>query len=318
MFSLVSWAMAALRYSLAIYLVLRAIFGPVLWPLCVIEPMLIWICLPSFALLAVALLRKRRAAALAHALISTTWLALFGHLLLPPTTPPAARGPTLQLVSFNVGAGVASFAEIVQLMRSESADVVVLQELTSDQEHAFANDLLELYPYRDLHGLGIDGLGLFSKFPILESELFRLRSRRPYQRALLDVRGERTTIFNVHPGLFRLLYAPWSPNSEDFARLASSVRKLSPAMIVGDLNATENMDLCVLLRAAGLHDAFRAAGDGFGLTFPVQGKYRDLPIPPVIRIDYVWHSDAYFCREARVLADAGSDHLPLRVVLERR
>ena len=232
--------------------------------------------------------------------------------------PEAARGPTLQLVSFNVGAGVASFAEIVALMRSENADVVALQELTSDQEHAFANELLALYPYRDLHGLGIEGLGLFSKFPILESELFRLRSRRPYQRALLDVHGERTTIFNVHPGLLRLLCAPWSPDSEDFAQLASSVKQRSPAMLIGDLNATENMDLCVLLKAAGLHDAFRAAGDGFGFTFPVLGKYRGLPIPPAVRIDYVWHSDAYFCREARVLAAAGSDHLPICVVLERR
>jgi endonuclease/exonuclease/phosphatase (EEP) superfamily protein YafD len=124
-------------------------------------------------------------------------------------------------------------------------------------------------------------------------------------------------VFHVHPGLLRLLLGPWSPNAAEFERLAGAARQLSPALIAGDLNATENMDLCLILERAGLRDAFRAAGRGLGATFPVPGRYRGLPLPAFVRIDFVWHTDAYTCREARVLPGAGSDHYPLRVTLER-
>jgi len=304
--------------SFAIYLILRAIFGPVLWPFSVIEPLLLWLCMPSFALLLIALVRRRWTAAAAHAVIAGAWISIFGHFLIPPPEAPPRSGQALEVLSFNVGAGVASYEQIVKLLRVEAADVVLIQELTADQEHAFGHDLLELYPHRDLHGLGIDGMGIFSKYPILDAGLLQLDSRRAYQRAVIDIRGERTTLFNVHPGLSRLLFGPSSRNPRDFQSMALEARSAGAAIIAGDFNATENMDLCQLLEVAGLRDAFRGAGRGFGLTFPVFKKYRGLPIPPFVRIDYVWHTEAYVCREARVLEDAGSDHLPLSVVLERR
>jgi endonuclease/exonuclease/phosphatase (EEP) superfamily protein YafD len=317
MFRAISLCAVGARFSLALYLLLRACFGPTLWPLCIVEPLLFWACLPSFAFLLVALVFRRRVAAFAHAVIVAAWLSLFGHVLVPPSEPTPARGPTLVLLSFNVGAGLATYGEIVKLLRDENADVVLIQELTGDQERALANDLLDLYPHRDLHGLGIDGLGVLSKFPLVERELFRLSSPRPYQRVVLDVRGERMTIFHVHPGLFRLLCGPWSSDAGDFERLAGAAQGLSPALIAGDLNATENMDPCVILERAGLRDAFREAGRGLGLTFPVPGRYRGLPLPPFVRIDFVWHTEAFRCRDARVLPAAGSDHFPLRVTLER-
>ncbi|MEO6709261.1 MAG: endonuclease/exonuclease/phosphatase family protein [Planctomycetota bacterium] len=306
------------RSSFAIYLILRAIFGPVLWPFSVIEPLLLWLCMPSFALLIIALVRRRWSPAAAHAVIAGAWLSIFGHFLIPPPSPPSTSGPALEVLSFNVGAGVASYEQIVKLLRVEAADLVLIQELTADQEHAFAHDLLELYPHRDLHGLGIDGMGIFSKHPIVEAGLLQLDSRRAYQRAVIDVRGQRMTVFNVHPGLSRLLFGPSSRNPRDFQRMALDARAAGAAIIAGDFNATENMDLCQLLEVAGLRDAFRDAGRGFGLTFPVFRKYRGLPIPAFVRIDYVWYTESYACRAARVLEDAGSDHLPLSVVLERR
>jgi endonuclease/exonuclease/phosphatase (EEP) superfamily protein YafD len=308
---------AAWPFVLAGYLALRAIFGPVLWPLNWVEPLLLWLCLPSFVGLIVALVRRRRLRALAHAGISAVWLVLFGHLL-APNTPEPGQGPSLSVLTFNLGAGMASHTEISQLLRSAGADLVLLQELTRDEERALAADLLVEYPHRDLHGLGISGLGVLSKFPLHESELLQLKGRRPYQRSLIQVRGERTTVFNVHPGLLRLFVSPWSKDAADFEWLAQAALQSAPALIVGDFNATENMDLCLLLERAGLRDAFRESGRGLGLTFPTFGKYRGLPLPPLVRIDCVWHTQEYVAREARVLEDAGSDHLPLRVVLERR
>jgi endonuclease/exonuclease/phosphatase (EEP) superfamily protein YafD len=114
------------------------------------------------------------------------------------------------------------------------------------------------------------------------------------------------------------LFGPASNDTRDLRRIARDAHAAGAALIGGDFNATENMDLCQALHDAGLRDAFRQAGAGFGLTFPVFGRYRGLPLPPFVRIDYVWHSAAYVSRAAQVLPDAGSDHLPLLVVLERR
>lgn len=303
---------------LAVYLGLRTMCGPVVWPFSILEPVLFWVCLPSIALLVFALVRRQWGMSAVHASIVGVWIGLFGHLLIAPRELAPIRGATLDVLSFNVGAGVASHAQIVELLRREDADVVLVQELSADDERAFADDLLDVYPHRDLHGLGIEGLGIFSKFPIVEREWLRLEASRAYQRVVLDVRGERTTILNVHPGVVRLLVAPWTGDASDFARLASAATEAGTAMIGGDFNATENMDLCRPLAKAGMRDAFRDAGRGLGLTFPVFGRYRGLPIPPMARIDFVWHTAAYACREARVLDDAGSDHFPLRVVLERR
>ncbi len=313
------------RFCLAGYLALRAAFGPALWPLCIVEPVLFWICLPSAVLLLAALARKKRIAALTHAFILAVWLATFGHVLVPPAerpprspaAEPGGRAPELSVLTFNVGAGLASYAELVALLRRESTDLVLIQELTADQARALAGDLLDLYPHRDLHGLGIEGLGALSKFPLLDQELFRIFAKRPYQRVVLDVRGEATTVFNVHPGLSRLLVGPWSPNAREFERLGEAAAQNPPALIVGDFNATENMNLCRSLERFGLRDAFRESGRGLGLTFPVPGKYHGLPLPAFVRIDFVWHTAAFESREARVLPDAGSDHYPLRVTLER-
>lgn len=311
---LVGW----IPFALAGYLVLRTLFGPILWPLCTIEPLLWWLCLPSAVLLVLALLRRCWSRTVAHAVILSIWLWLFGHLLVAPQAPAAPRGPTLRVLGFNLGAGVAAHEQILELLRSVQADVVLLQELTLDEEGALGRDLVDLYPHRDLHGLGIDGLGVFSRFPLLECELFRLDSRRPYQRVVLDSPKARTAILNVHPSLLHLLAGPWSPVGGDLEQLAQQTVADSPALLAGDFNATENMQLAAQLQSVGLSDAFREAGSGLGLTFPVFLRYRGLPIPPAVRIDYVWTSAAFLCRSARVLPDAGSDHYPLLVELEWR
>ncbi|HUR28227.1 MAG TPA: endonuclease/exonuclease/phosphatase family protein [Planctomycetota bacterium] len=311
---LARWA-HGVPFALACYLVLRAVFGPVLWPFNVIEPLLLWLCMPSFVLLFVAFARRRRSAAIAHTLIACAWASMFGHLLFAPSQPPAGDGEKLTILTFNVAAGLAPFASIERLMREENADVVLLQEVSDHHEAAFEHALSDLYPHRDVHGLGIEGLGLFSRFPILEKELAELSSGRPYQRVVLDVRGERTTVYNVHPGLVHLVAGPMSNDTADLRKIARDAHAAGTALVAGDLNATENMDLCGALADEGLHDAFRHAGKGFGLTFPVFARYRGIPLPPFVRIDSVWHSQAYTCSEARVLPDAGSDHLPLLVVL---
>ena len=67
--------------------------------------------------------------------------------------------------------------------------------------------------------------------------------------------------------------------------------------------------------AALMGDAWRAAGNGAGRTWPV-AEAIGLPrvIQPLLRIDYIWHSPALRPTSAAVgEAWIGSDHLPLTV-----
>lgn len=81
-----------------------------------------------------------------------------------------------------------------------------------------------------------------------------------------------------------------------------------PTILLGDFNLTDQNDSYALLRDAGLTDAFRTAGWGFGATWPV----RKLGMPfPLVRIDYIWYSERIHCTQAWLGPDLGSDHLPL-------
>jgi endonuclease/exonuclease/phosphatase (EEP) superfamily protein YafD len=69
--------------------------------------------------------------------------------------------------------------------------------------------------------------------------------------------------------------------------------------------------------AARLGDSFREAGAGFGMSWPA-GLSEELPdiLPPLMRLDYVWHSGHFRAVNADQGPDLGSDHLPLVATLE--
>ena len=62
-----------------------------------------------------------------------------------------------------------------------------------------------------------------------------------------------------------------------------------------------------------MHDSFREAAIGLGATWPANAA----PWPPLLRLDYVWHSDGLRAVSAETGPHLGSDHLPLVVTLAR-
>lgn len=96
----------------------------------------------------------------------------------------------------------------------------------------------------------------------------------------------------------------------DLEGLASLIDSTQAAQLVGDLNLTDQSGEYDLLVEAGLVDAFREAGQGFGATFPTE--------QPLMRIDYVWYSPTHFiAEEAQIGEQTGSNHLPVIVRLTK-
>lgn len=304
--------------ALAAYLILRVLIGPRLWPLSFVEALLPWIALPSFGFVLVALVARRWRSVAAHAVIAVGWFLLFGGTLVSRGAPPEVAGTRLTVLTCNLASGLARIDRLEPFFRDSGADVIVLQELDDEEAYELGSRLLDVYPHRDLHGLGVPGKGVLSKFRIVESSLFRLQAERPYLRTVLDVAGERVTLFDVHVPLEEVLLGPFGVAEDDVAELARRTVASAPALLVGDFNATSNMLVHELARDAGLTNAFAERGVGLGATFPIFRRYRGVPWPRCVRIDHVWHTHDFTTLSCEIAPDAGSDHRPLTATLTLR
>ncbi len=106
--------------------------------------------------------------------------------------------------------------------------------------------------------------------------------------------------------------------------LLGHVRSIdAPLIVAGDFNMVDqNADYRLLTQY--LHDSYRAAGYGFGHTFPRPGAFYfrswRLVLPlSLVRIDYIFTSGHWHALEAHVNTGGNSDHLPVvsRLALHR-
>src|SRR5690606_4176580 len=173
-----------------------------------------------------------------------------------------------------------------------------------------------------LAGTGFSGRGRLSRLPILEHGQLHLSPARPDLRAVVEHGRQAATLLRAHPPP-RRLRRPGAVSDlatiRQIERLAATAVEPAPAVLLGDFNLTTGNPIYAWLESLGLVDAFLQAGVGRGVTFPVRlGKTRRvnhrlswLPLPPMARIDYIWHSGNLTSLAAWVGAGAGSDHLPV-------
>jgi endonuclease/exonuclease/phosphatase family metal-dependent hydrolase len=214
-------------------------------------------------------------------------------------------------MTYNVGNGLARPDRLAHVLAASKADIIGLQELTTVQEDALRTRLQRAYPYQVLHGAGIPGKGLLSRYPITGSERLELFPHRPDLLATLDVAGRELKLIVAHPPPPRLFGDGIRPTELAMRQLEHLVKLAcegEPAILLGDFNMRETMPIYRHLEAAGLTDAFRVVGRR-GSTFPLRrGR---VPLRPLLRLDYIWHSTHLRTVDARIGSDAGSDHLPV-------
>jgi len=248
---------------------------------------------------------------------------LYGPLFLPH--PPVASSSSqwgLSVMSYNVNRGAPGLDNILEIIESEAADVVALQEVTPQVAQALSG-LSELYPYMGLHPTldGYAGCGVLSRFPILDDETFPLvEGTHLHQRVLLDIDGQSVHLLNVHlqpphlqalrMGSRLIVPAGYDTSIQDgeLERLLAELDLLEGGvLVVGDLNMTDQSPGYGELTRR-LVDSHREAGWGFGHTFP-DLEIRSAPIPfTVVRIDYIFHSQDMAAYRSYVGDRGGPDH----------
>lgn len=318
--ALVRLGLAALDlYALLIftYLVLQAFTGNRLWLVAAMSTFSHLFLLPAVVLLPLMLWLRRWPVV---AMLMAGGLAFgwrFGPLLLPPQIESYPDAPTLTVMTANLGVAYdAPVEKLTGVLEASGADIIALQELSDVQQAAIEQKLSILYPYQVLYGepVGdVTGKGLLSKYPIVEaSEPFTLRlpNGNTHMRAVIDVDGHSLTVVIAHPPppKFEGEYDVPPDVVREVKALVDMAMGEGAALLMGDFNATDQNDRYDLVREAGLSDAFRAAGWGFGATWPV---HRGVKLLPLVRIDYIWYTSHFRAVEAWVGPETGADHLPV-------
>lgn len=236
--------------------------------------------------------------------------------------PGPSEGHSIVVMTANVGAGLASVAEIEGAVRGERPDIVAFQELPREQAMALQSRLVDCYPHGYFTGDRNEGRGILSMYPLAWAHEVEISEGRPDVVALIDVEGQDLFLVVGHPRPQRLSLAGlvFSFGSKrQILRLGEITQDSPTALLVGDLNMTPRHPGYARLRKLGLVDAFAEKGEGAGNTFPIRvGSVRAASsrmarrrVPPVVRFDYIWCTPNVEIERAWVGMDTGSDHAPV-------
>lgn len=310
----------------ALYLLLRSWFGASLWWLALLHTFALYLFLPLIVVLLLALVLRRPRSAV----VSLVLLILGGWLYLPrPSRKRNTEQAHLRVIQYNARPENPQLAEDAQWLLQQNADVIILEEIVAEAHEPALDALYKAYPY---HIYIQSSVRLFSRHPLLEHELIWLEKPGEFHgrlalRAVIDLDGQPITVYGVH------LTLPWKDDPHfpiythrflvnvvlryDERRRNQQIRDLlgrvqreeNPVIIAGDFNTSHTSPTYKDIAASGLRDAYEEVGRGWGMTWPAHGGW----LPPLLRIDYVWHTDDLVALRARLGAHRGSDHLPLIV-----
>ncbi len=172
---------------------------------------------------------------------------------------------------------------------------------------------------------GFAGKAVLSRFPLVHIEQLQLSMVRPDLLVRLKIGELQLALIVAHPPPPHLFWngirfdlQTW----QQIRTLAQLAGESAPAILLGDFNLADWWGEYGYLRGTGLQDAFATAGKKPGYTLPVRiGPWRRLkminrmlswlPLVPVLRVDYIWHTTELNSLEAWVGKDTGSDHLPV-------
>ncbi len=280
-----------------------------------------WLMMAAFAGLLLASVGRRPWLARLLAVFCLVFVVRYWPVLVPHLhdTNVSASAPAFQLrvMTFNVHYSNDDVQGVAWMIRSQSPDVVALQEFTSPLSAKLPAELAADYPYTLVDDAEWPRLGLISRYPLIAQSPPPGAWRT--QAAALATPVGVVRLWNVH-SVPSLAQPGWEIQRETFLAIArQATAQQGPAIALGDFNTTDQADNHRLI-TDHLTDVHRAAGWGLGFTFP--GRWLDesglsLPVvTPMLRIDHIFVSDHWIPEDAQVVSDGpGSDHLPVVATL---
>jgi endonuclease/exonuclease/phosphatase (EEP) superfamily protein YafD len=213
--------------------------------------------------------------------ILAAFALLYGDLYWPRGPVDVPEGIPITAATYNVLGGASDAQQVAAQIVALDADLVGLQELGGGHAAVFEQQLADEYPHRLMRPLETAfGLGLLSRYPILEAEVvsnfmnYHGDTRSALLRAVIDVQGTPVTVFVVHLPLPITLSPdgtvpipfPYDTGRHDqqLAALRDFVRaEPGPVLVICDCNMTDQSDGYRRLNDV-LDDSYREVGRGMG------------------------------------------------------
>lgn len=248
-------------------------------------------------------------AALAGAVLHGVWVsrAFVGGTVAPD------RGEPYRVMTLNLMLGQASAADVVLAATEHEVDVLVLQEVDQAAlERLDKAGLSDLLPER----AGEPADGAAGTMVLARRALDRVTELGTgfggYQ-----VEQRNLTIVAVHARPPVGTAADWASDQRIIRRAAYD--RSTPALIVGDLNATTDHRVLRELEGRGYVDAATSADAGWQPTWPADGQVRvgGVAVPPLLALDHVLINEVLHVVSTEAVAIEGTDHRALVAELSR-
>lgn len=255
----------------------------------------------------------------AATLALVTMFLIFAPVLRPssaseaaPTARPAGQQVAeryVKVMTFNVLWGREPGNDLMEFIRAEQPDIILMQELDRRTADKLDPDLRQRYPHRRFCNdwIGCDG-ALISRWPVLESRhILRTQSQPASISAVVEIDGRPIRVVGVH------MTNPRAPRQQqrEIAWLTSHLEDATsrPTIVAGDFNLTPwTFTLARFASRTGLVRHTGIAG-----TWPANGRFFAL-----FPIDHVLSSKHFSLTRIARGPRLGSDHLPVIATLKLR
>ena len=212
----------------------------------------------------------------------------------------------IKIVSYNIHSGIdkdmfPTLFDIIDFLKNCDADIICLQEVNESAKVGFqVSSLKEELGMNSHFGANVVnlnsnyGLVTYSKYKIIRQNhvyLSSLREQRGMLHTVIDVRGKKVNIINIHLGTDK------EEQKEQLKELKEFIDKLGeePYIIAGDFNAAD------INLQGNCIDVAKKLDKSNTLTFSLG----------IERIDYVFVSQDITPINYRVIIKKMSDHYPI-------
>ncbi len=301
--------------------VAHALVGDGYWLIALVNSFAVYLFAPLPLMALVAAVARRQGAWIALGAVALLFLGLFGGYLTPlsPIAHAEADGPALTVMTYNVLYTSTDGHAIAATITGAGPDLVAFQELTPRLAEQLGQEIGALYPYRTpLHSACLAEVAVWSRYPLQFESVDEDVTCRVCPVVVTLQRGP-VRVVNVHAWPYTGIDRESVERSFGWRQeqieliLDAFADQPEPLIVLGDLNSTPMHEVHRTL-SARLADAFVEAGWGLGHTYPAAGgRAWGHPYPSrLVRIDHIFHSDAWRAEAAWVAAwDGSSDHLPV-------
>jgi endonuclease/exonuclease/phosphatase (EEP) superfamily protein YafD len=300
-------ALAALLLLAAVSFTLLRLLQPTFGPSMMLTALAPYAVILYAAGVAALFAATRARAVWAVAVVSVGAIALHAWWAQPAFSgSPAAPDPdSFTVMTANVRLGQAAEEPLVRTVIAEDVDVLVLQELSVFQLASLDRaGLSQVLPYR-AGGSGAEwGLTMtLSRYPVQQGAIWD--SGSSHEVTIESPKGV-VTLLAVHPDRPRATGAhDWLKDQDQLLERAEALR--GPALIAGDLNASEDHLALRRLESAGYRDSGELIGAGWQPTWP-SIKLLGIPLPVLVQLDHVMVNDEIEVVGSSTRSITGSDH----------